>query len=233
MAKSTQPDKGKSGAAPDERYVNQTQLAGMKQPPVNRQAVRNAVSRGLLILHGEGRAARIDLQCPMTVAYLNGAQVSPGKKKAARPKPKPPASNADKASPPPEPSPPPPPPDADAKLDAFMDKTEVELHIKAENLVKLKLDNKKKRNELIDRDKVAVFVNSMHEIDNGLWKTMGMNIASDVAAVFDSDDDELVRATCAVIEKKVFDILKQVKREQNKFLKKIGAAKLLKEGKAA
>lgn len=222
---------------PEERYVNQTQLGNMKAPPVSRQAIKNAANDGKIIIHGKGRAARIDLKCPLTIAYLKG-ESNPGKAPApdpGQPQRKTPAKKSAPTIPEPEPPvseekniPPDLPANAD-KVEAFLNKEAVKEAKLREEHEKLKLANAKTRGDLVERELVQGFIHRLHEIDNGQWKTLGFKISSDVGAVFDSDDPVLVKKACGVIDAGVLSILKQVKREANKFLKKIGAEKIPKE----
>jgi hypothetical protein len=214
--------------------INQTDLANKLK--VSRQAINKAIRKGQLVKHGEGRAAYIDLKCPLTVAYMkNGTEQrhgnAQGKPKARTPKP---PGKPGKAAPPktakesaPE------SPSNDESVQAFVSNEAIKKLKIEEELEKLKLNNRKVRGELIERATVQAFVHSMHEIDNGQWKTLGLKISSDVAAKLDIDDDVKVRAICDVIDREVLAVLKQVKRDQNRFLKKIGAEKIPKKGKAA
>ena len=209
----------------------------MKAPPVTRQAIKRAANDGKIIIHGKGRAARIDLQCPLTIAYLKG-ESNPGKattltpvrgkgkaiaKKTARttPEPDPPVSE-EKNIPPDSPA------NAD-KVEAFLSKEAIKEAKLREEHEKLKLANAKTRGDLVERELLQGFIHRLHEIDNGQWKTLGFKISSDVGAVFGSDDPVLVKRACGIIDAGALSILKQVKREANKFLKKIGAEKIPKE----
>ena len=215
-----------------ERYVSQSRLAGIKGK--SRQAIGKAVSEGKLILHGKGRAARIDLEHPLTIAYLaapsnpgkatvptpSGAQRKPAKKKAAPPAPAPPptvptAENVPPAS-----------PENIRAAEAYMDKQEIERLNKLQATKKLELHNATTRGDLIERETVQSFIHLLHEIDNSQLKTLGFKVSSDIAAVFGSDDAAKVKETCGLIDAGVMQILKQIKREANKFLKKMGAGKI-------
>ena len=227
-----------SGGPPPERYVNQSRLAAIKGK--SRQAIGNAVGEGKLVLHGQGRAARVDLECPLTIAYLAApsnpgkataptpgqAKPKPAKKKAAPPAPAPPATVAEEKNIPPD------SPANAERVEAFLNKEEVKRAKVEQELEKLILGNKKSRGELIERALVQLYAHKEDEIDNGQWKTLGLKISSDVAAAIGIDDDEHVRKICDVIDREVLSVLKLVKRERNKFLRKIGAEKIAK-GKAA
>jgi len=218
------------------RYVNQTQLAELKVPPVTRQAIKKAIGEGRLILHGEGRAGRIDLECPLTRAYLatipnagratGGPPSAPVQKKIAKVStPASPSSGgSEKKSAKPSPSLP--------SNDEFMKDIQDNVNLKTmkikEELEKLKLNNQARRNELIERGLVQAFVHSMHEIDNAQWGTLDLKISSDLGAVLDIEDDGTIRKIADVVKREVRAILKQVKEEQNKFLKGLGAQPLSK-----
>ncbi|MHC4620922.1 MAG: hypothetical protein ACYTEQ_24515 [Planctomycetota bacterium] len=213
----------------------------MKKPkPVTRQAVQKAIREGKLKLLGTGRASRIDLDCPLTKAWLV-APTNPGKATAGTP-PKAKRKRTAKKAPPADPVNPapkktakaeaPPEPSNADEVNAFMEREDVKsLKIRAE-LEKLNINNREKRGELVRRDLVQGFIHAMHEIDNGQWGTLDLKIASDLAALLEVEDDKTTRKIAAVVKREVKAILKQVKREQNKFLKKLGAEKIPK-GRAA
>lgn len=218
-----------------ERYVHQARLAEIKK--CSRAAIGKAIKEDRLILHGEGRAGRVDLECPLTVAYLDGAKVTPSKKKPPRVKPDPvaPKAKGDNIPPasPDKPEAPTPPPPKSEKDKSLLEQHEIKrLKVEAE-LEKLNLNNREKRGELIRRDLVKRYIHKEDEIDNGQWKTLDMKIASDVAAMFGIEDEKKVRGAADIIAREVVAILKQVKRERNKFLKKLGAEKLPRKVRAA
>lgn len=215
-----------STSQPDNR-ISQANFA--KKLKVNRQALTNAFNAGKLVKHGKGRQSYINLDCPLTIAYMKSDSANRHRGKvgvpASKPDPKSTKKPGKKSSPAPA--------ENDDDVQAYLDKQEIKhLKIKEEH-EKLRLANAKTRGELIDRTVIQDFMHKLHEIDNGLWKTLGLKIASDVAAVFGSDDDALVRKVCDVVEKETFNILKQVKDDQNEFLKELGARKLPAKGKAA
>ena len=212
------------------KRLNQTDFA--KRLGVERQAVNNAVRKGQLIKHGQGRAAYIDMSCPMTVAYIKNASANRHRGKAGG---KARTPRATPAPPPPqkkEPEEAPPSPEAQASAEAFMDKQEIERLKKLEEIENLKIKNAKARGELVERETIQLFIDSMYIIDNGQWRTLGLRVSSDVAALLGIDDDDKIRNMADVIDKAAFNTLKQIKREMNKFLKKIGAKKLLKEARS-
>lgn len=207
--------------------INQTDFAN--KLGIKRQAVNGAINSGKIVKHGSGRAAYIDLNCPLTKAYMKSpaAQRHTGKDTKPLPitmPPSPPEKEIEYA---------PPSPESIESAKAHHDKQEIERLNKLQATKKLELQNQKSRGELVERDTLELFVNSTYEIDNGLWKTLGLKASTGIAAVFDSDDAEKKREACEVIDKEVFKILKQVKREQNKFLKKLGAEKLPAKVRAA
>jgi hypothetical protein len=170
---------------------------------------------GKVKLHGTGRAARIDLQDPLTVAYLKAESKSGKPPAPAPPKvkpkatakapasgvPKPPAPVAEEKNIPPE------KPSNEDEVEAYAGSQALKQLKIREELEKLRLKNRESRGELIKRETVQ----------------------ADVAAVLGIDEDALVRKVCDVVDREVLAVLKQVKREQNKFLKKIGAEKITKE----
>ena len=190
---------------------------------IKRQAVNNAIRKGLLVKHGKGRAAYIDMTCPMTQAYIKNASVNRHRGKGTKPQGKPaPAPPKDKAT-----DPAPPSPEAIASANAFEDKVLVERRKLMEQIEKLELDNRETRKELIPRKLTQAFMDKLYAIHNGQLKTHGLRASSDVAAIFGIEDDALIRKACDKIDKDMLSVLKQIKREMNAFLKKIGAEKII------
>ena len=211
---------------PDTR-PSQTEFA--KKLGVKRQAVNNAVRKGLLVKHGEGRAAYIDMACPMTQAYIKNASVNRhrGKSSGGTRTPREPRSKPDKAPPKKKaPEPAPPSPEAIASADAYNDKQLIERRKLMEQIEKLELDNRETRKELISRKPVQAFIDKLYAVHNGQLKTHGLRASSDVAAIFGIEDDALIRKACDKIDKDMLSVLKQIKREMNMFLKKIGAEQI-------
>ena len=189
---------------------------------VSRQAVNKAIKAGLIILHGTGRAAYIDLACPMTQAYIKNASVNRHRGKGTKPRTKP-----DKAPPKKKAlDPAPPSPEAIASVEAFTDNQAVTRRKHMEQIEALELKNKETRKELITRELVQAFMNELLAIHNGQLKTHGLRASSDMAAIFGIEDDALIRKACDKIDKDMLSVLKQIKRTMNKFLKKMGAEKI-------
>jgi hypothetical protein len=213
-----------------ERELNQAafaRLAGVKP-----QAITKAINSGKLIKHGKGHAARIRLDDPLTQSYLNGDREQrkgprKGKRTVAPTTPAPPEPIAEEKNIPPA------SPENMDKVEAYIDNQALKRLKLEQEHEKLRLGNREKRGELIKRETVQAFMHRLHEIDGGQWKTLGLKISSDIAAAMGFDDDGVVRKVCDVVDREVLAVMKQIKREQNKFLKKIGAEKLPKEGKAA
>lgn len=193
-----------------------------KKLNVSRQAVNKAIKTGLIILHGNGRAAYIDMACPMTQAYIKNASVNRHRGKDTKPQGKPaPVATKKKA-----PDPAPPSPEAQASVDAYNDKQVIERRKLMEQIEKLELENRETRKELITRKLVQAFMNELLSIHNGQLKTHGLRASSDMAAIFGIEDDALIRRACDKIDKDMISVLKQIKRVMNKFLKKMGAEKI-------
>lgn len=215
------------------KRLNQTDFAN--KLGIKRQAVNNAVRKGQLIKHGQGRAAYIDMECPMTVAYIKNASVNRhrgkvgGKPRTPRPPRSKPALTAPSKK---EIEQVPLSPEGIASAEAFQNKQAIERLKLLEQIEKLELDNKETRKELIARELLQSFIDRLYAIHNGQLKTHGLRASSDVAAICGIEDDAVIRKMCDKIDKDMLTVLKQIKREMNKFLKKIGAEKLP-EAKAA
>jgi hypothetical protein len=210
--------------------MSQTNFA--KKLGIKRQAVNFAITKGRIVKHGSGRQAYIDLDCPLTKEYMNSSSGNRyrGKIASATHDPAKPQGKPDASAPPKkEKEIAPASPENVASVKAYHDKQEIERRKKIQETKKIELHNAKTRGELVDREVIQAYVHETHEIDNGQWKTLGLKISTDIAAVFGIDDDELIRRACDVVDKEVYNILKQVKRMQNAFLKKIGAEKIPKE----
>jgi hypothetical protein len=203
--------------------VSQTELASRLQ--VSRQAINKAIREGKLIKHGSGRSAYIDMKCPLTKAYIkNGtdSRFRPGKAKkkpaprkpGTKPKAPEPTAEQEKSSGPSD--------EYQESLSFMKEKVSTDRRKKEQEIEKLTLHNRERRGELIEREVVQMFINKLYEIDNGQWKTLGLKIASDVAAEFGTDDDVVIRKACDVIDREVLRVLKQIKHEQKEFLRKIG-----------
>ena len=95
-----------------------------------------------------------------------------------------------------------------------------------EQIEKLELENRETRKELIARKFVQRFMDQLYSIHNGQLKTHGLRASSDLAAIFGIEDAALIRRACDKIDKDMLSVLKQIKRDMNKFLKKIGAEKI-------
>lgn len=205
------------------KRLNQTNYA--KKLKVSRQSINAAIRSGKIVLHGTGRAAYIDLDCPLTKAYSKSRAVQrhTGKDTFDHGIPVPP-SPEDK-----EIEYAPPSPESIESAKAYHTKQDIERLKKLQETQKLELQNAKSRGELVEREIIQTFVDGMHVIDNAQWKTLDLKVASDVAALLGINDDEKIKDIADIIGKEVINILKLVKREQNKFLKNIGAKKLPKE----
>ena len=207
-----------------ENFISQVALA--RKLEITKQAISKALRNGILIKHKVGKVNKVDLNCPKTKAYIKSStsarHIKQSPKPQSKPKSPPPGKKAIKQAPP--------SPESIANAEAYHDKQEIERLNKLQATRKLELHNAKERGELIKREIVQRFEHRKHEIDNGQWRKLGMKISSDVAAVFGIEDEKLVRKACDVIDREVNLILKQIKREQNKYLKGVGAEKISRAG---
>ena len=212
---------------PDNR-PSQTEFA--KKLKVSRQAVNKAIKAGTIILHGTGRAAYIDMECPKTQAYIKNASSNRHRGKGAgstRAPGKPRTKSTSTAPQNKAQDPAPTSPEAEASVEAFNDKQNITNRKLMEQIEKLELENRETRKELFARKLAQAFMDQLYAIHNGQLKTHGLRASSDVAAIFGIEDDALIRKACDKIDKDMLDVLKQIKREMNTFLKKIGAKKII------
>ena len=210
-----------------ENRISQADFA--RKLKVKPQAITNAINKGKLIKHSKARAAYIDMECPVTVAYIKNASVNRHRGKAgeqARTPLQPRATPASTSPQKKEPEYAPPSPEAQASLGAFQDRQSIERLKLMEQIEKLELGNREARKELIARKLLQSFMDKLYAIHNGQLKTHGLRASSDVAAIFGIEDDELIRKACDKIDKDMLSVLKQIKLEMNKFMKKIGAEKI-------
>lgn len=90
----------------------------------------------------------------------------------------------------------------------------------------LQVKTKKERQELISRKLISKIFAKLYMIDVNEWRTLGANLAPEIAAIAAIDDDETIIKVGEAIEKEVFIVLQHVKRLVNDFLKTIKAKEL-------
>lgn len=97
--------------------------------------------------------------------------------------------------------------------------------------VRLKeLKIKQDRLELIPRIMVAKIFGKLYSIDVNQWRTLGPNLAPEIAAEAGLDDPDVILRIEKIIEGGVFDILGDVKRVFDDFLTEIKAEQLNESG---
>ena len=210
--------------ADNQEVTTMSQADFARYVKVKPQAITKAINADpqRLIRHGKGRAGYIDLECPLTIAYMKSDSVNRHRPNRNKPPGKPPIKSSQKKVT----EQAPPSPESIASVKAFNDKQEIERLKKLQETKKIEIHNAKERGKLIDREIVRAFVHGMHEIDNGQWKTLGLKVSTDIAAELGIEDEEKIRVICDLVDKAAYTILKQVQRAENKFLKKLGAEKL-------
>jgi len=87
--------------------------------------------------------------------------------------------------------------------------------------IQLKTD--KERNNLIERALVRRVLGQIYTIDVNEFRTLGLNLAPELAAAAGIDDSEIILKIGELIEKEVFKVLQHIKRLINDFLKEIEA----------
>ncbi len=90
----------------------------------------------------------------------------------------------------------------------------------------LQVKTKKERQELISRKLISKVFAKLYMIDVNELRTLGANLAPEIAAIAAIDDDEIIIKVGEAIEKEVFTVLQHVKRIINDFLKTIEATEL-------
>ena len=91
---------------------------------------------------------------------------------------------------------------------------------------KQELDIKKQRMELIDKIFVRKVFSKLYNIDVNEWRTLGANLAPEIAAAAGIDEPAMILRIEKIIEAGVFDILGSVKIVFAKFLKEMKAEQL-------
>lgn len=84
-----------------------------------------------------------------------------------------------------------------------------------------RLKTEEARKKLISRELVRKVFGQLYIIDTNEFKTLGANVAPKVAAIAGVDDNQKILQMVESIDKEVHLILEHIKRELNDFLKKI------------
>jgi hypothetical protein len=100
----------------------------------------------------------------------------------------------------------------EGSLDELKKKTEKQRGIK------LEIENKTKRNELIPRESVARILARLHMIDETMFKNLGQNCAPDIMAIGGIVEDSKQIEIQANIDDAVHRILNSAKKQMDDFL---------------
>jgi transcriptional regulator with XRE-family HTH domain len=203
------------------KQISQAEFARMLG--VKRQAINKAIREKRLVLHGKGHKSFIKLDDPATKAYIANGSGNRFRQKSVAPKASPKktvteAGKSKKGEPISK--------SQESNDELFKINEEnylIDQKTRQEKLKALQLSNAIMRGEYVRRDLIEEYVDTLFQIDNSQFKTLGLKTSSDIGAVFGVDDDNKIRHTCDIIENEVYKILKQIKREQIKFLKKLEA----------
>ncbi len=193
-----------------------------KRAGVSRAAITKACQAGALVVRPDGK---LDIDNPVNKDYIIR-----NKNKAKKSKDKP-SQNAESS---------PPKAETENAILPFRDVNFEDLSCHLENLtqssiIKLKdiahvrqlqVRTKKERQELISRRLISKVFAKLYMIDVNEWRTLGANLAPEIAAVAAIDDNEIIIKVGEIIEKEVFIVLRHVKRIVNDFLKTIEAKEL-------
>lgn len=190
--------------------VSTSEFAAMLNPPVTRQAVHYWLKNGELVRDDNDK--KIDLTHPVNVAWLQSRAENP-------PPPKPPNTknpallsgkkfNEDET-------------DVDvehllaqiADLDIrTMPKAVLDKIKTLEMALKTRVDRQNKRGELIDRALVRTLFGKLYQIDSNNWRTLGANLAPEIAGALGVEDPALVLQVEQMIDDRVLRTLGFVKR---------------------
>jgi len=100
----------------------------------------------------------------------------------------------------------------------FMDKTDLEKQKIIEDILKLQINNDKKRAELIDRDFVKGMFLKLYNIDVNEFLQLGASLSAKISTIFEIDDPEKLALINKSINKELYRTQEHIKKELDKFL---------------
>jgi len=174
-----------------------TQSEFARRAGMSRQAVSNAIKRGTIKKSG----LKIDIDDPMNRLYL--AESRAGRTQKHTPH----AQLTDKKLPIP----------GEDDL-TVQDQLTLNQMKTIEDIRQKRVKTDKDRGVLIPRETVKKLFSRLYQIDVNQWRTLGMNVAPEVAAVIGSDKSGDILKINEIIEDEVFKILKQVKKEIKEYV---------------
>ncbi len=193
-----------------------------KRAKVSRAAITRACQSGALVIRPDGK---LDTDNPVNRDYIVRNQSKNKKSK-------------DGSSQATEPSPATPEKKESIFLSGDMDFDKLNHNLEAlsiSSIDKLKvisqtrqiqIKTKKERQELISRELISKVFAKLYMVDVNELRTLGANLAPEIAALAAIDDDEIIIKVGEAIEKEVFAVLQHIKRIVDDFLKTIKAKEL-------
>lgn len=189
---------------------------------VSTASIAKAIKTGRVKVFGEGRSARVDALDPVNMMYINGIEDHPtagGKKRGAVPD---------------KPTPPPPAPTQPEDLTELLgsggkkvlSKQSADRVKTLAQIQQLQVKTEEMRKKLISRDLVKKVLSRLYTIDINEFRTLGPNLAPEIAAIAKIDDSETIIRIEAIVEKEVYNILRHVKRLMDDFLKSVEAERI-------
>ena len=185
-------------------------------------SIAKAIKTGRVKVFGEGRSARVDAMDPVNMMYINGIEVHPtaGRKKSS--------------SVPNKPGPAPLPPSEVEDLTELLDSGNLGVISKQSadriktiaQIQQIRVKTEEMRKELIPRVLVQRIISKLYTIDVNEFRTLGPNLAPEIAALAGIDDSETIIKIEAIVEKEVYNILRHVKRLMDDFLKSVEAEEI-------
>ena len=170
------------------------QIEFARRAGMTKQAVNAAVKRGAIKLT---RDKKIDLDNPMNRLYLEESRAGRSVKHT------PVSQQTDKKLP---------LPDGDQDLSVH-DQLTLNQMKTIEDIRSKRVKTDKERGVLIPRETVKRVFSRLYQIYVNQWRTLGMNIAPEIASVIGSDDTKHILKINDIVEREVFKILRQVKKE--------------------
>ncbi|MCP4748090.1 MAG: hypothetical protein GY874_18430 [Desulfobacteraceae bacterium] len=182
--------------------------------------ISKALKEGSIGIVGNGRIAKVDLDHPLTIEFIETCKQNDQDK-----------SIEEKVTPALQTN----STDVDnINLNALTDGTDIERLDKKsverlktiEQVLSIRQKRAADRGKLIERDTVARVFAELYTIDVNEFRTMGPSLAAPIASAAGVDDPEKILKIEQIIEEAVFKILKHVKRVTNNFLLSIDAEQI-------
>ena len=208
--------------------ISQSELA--RRVGLTRQAIAKAIKVGRVDIYGEGAQAKVDFFGDATQEFIrivhsrNKGKPKGAKKKASKSKAKGSAKTKSK--------------DVPAKPDILTDEElGLKLRLSANSLTRLEAErlkaieqvhslvikNEESRLKLVSRKSVEMVFGQIYAIENNQLKSIPANSCADLAALCGTDSAEVIMSLEEYLDKKIFSVLKVMKKTLDDYLISKGA----------